>query len=248
MKATLLGGAAASLMAISAFAADLGVRPTLPQPLIPPFTWTSCYAGLHAGGGWGEKDLTDTLGIFSGITGFASANVDITGYMIGGQIGCNYQFAPSWVVGIEGAASGGSISKTGNIAVPGGDDASFKATTDFLASITGKIGYAWDRWMLYGKGGVALVGDRYHIADVAQTYAFDGSEDRIGWTAGAGIEWAFTPEWSVKLEYDYYGFGTKSVLLIDSTGNNGPTPVNIKQNVQVVLLGVNFHARSGPDW
>ena len=44
-------------------------------------------------------------------------------------------------------------------------------------------------------------------------YFFDATENRIGWTAGAGVEWAFTPEWSVKLEYDYYGFGTKSVLL-----------------------------------
>jgi len=247
MKATLLGGAAASLLTVSAFAADLGVRPAPLQPVIPPFTWTSCYAGLQAGGGWGEKDLTDTVGIFSGFTGFASANVDMTGYMVGGQIGCNYQFAPSWVIGIEGAASGGSISDTADIAVPG-DNATFKATTDFLASITGKIGYAWDRWMFYGKGGVALGGDRYHIADVAQTYAFDGSEDRIGWTAGVGVEWAFTPEWSARLQYDYYGFGTKSVLFIDSTLLMQNAPANIKQNIQVVTLGLNFHARSGPDW
>ena len=250
MKATLLGGAAASLLTISAFAADLGIPPAPLQPVIPPFTWTSCYAGVHAGGGWGKKDLTDTVGIFSGTPGgFSSANLDVSGYMLGGQIGCDYQFAPNWVVGIEGAASGGNIG--GTISVPtnvAGDSASFKSTTDFLASVTGRIGYAWDRWMVYGKGGVALVGDRYHIADIAQTYAFDATENRLGWTAGAGIEWAFTPEWSVKLEYDYYGFGTKSVLLVDSTLLMTNAPVNISQNIQVVTLGVNFHALSGPDW
>jgi opacity protein-like surface antigen len=250
MKATVLGGAAASLLTISAFAADLGIPSAPPQPVIPPFTWTSCYAGVHAGGGWGKKELTDSVGIFSGITGYSSASVDVSGYMLGGQIGCDYQFAPTWVVGIEGAASGGNISKTTNFAVPiiPPDTASFRSTTDFLASVTGRIGIAWDRWMFYGKGGVALAGDRYHADDVQGLYFFDATENRIGWTAGAGIEWAFTPEWSVKLEYDYYGFGTKSVLFEDTTIAMINAPVNINQNIQVVLLGVNFHARSGPDW
>jgi outer membrane immunogenic protein len=250
MKTTVLGAAAASLLSASAFAADLGVRPAPLQPVIPPFTWTGCYAGVHAGGGWGKKDVTDTVGIFSGITGYSSTSVDVTGYMLGGQIGCNYQFAPTWVAGIEGAASGGNISKTSTFAVPSiGDTASFRSTTDFLASITGRIGYAFDRWMLYGKGGVALVGDRYHTDDLQGLYFFDASENRIGWTAGAGVEWAFTPDWSLRLQYDYYGFGTRSLLFIDSTGITGVNaPVNIHQTIQVVTLGVNFHARSGPDW
>lgn len=251
MKATLLGGAAASLLTVSAFAADLGVPRAQPQVAIPPFTWTSCYAGVQAGGGWGKKDLTDTVGILSSLPGgFSAASVDVSGYMVGGQFGCDYQFAPTWVVGIEGAASGGNISKTTNFALPapGDDTASFRSTTDFLGSVTGRIGYAFDRWLVYGKGGVALVGDRYHVEDVNGNYFFDATENRIGWTAGAGLEWAFTPEWSVKLEYDYYGFGTKSVLLEDTTIFMNNAPVNIQQNIQVVLLGINFHARSGPDW
>ena len=263
MRATLLGGAAASLLTVSAFAADLGIPPAQPQVVIPPFTWTSCYAGVQAGGGWGKKELTDSVGIFSSQTGYSSTSVDVNGYMLGGQIGCDYQFAPTWVVGIEGAATGGNISKTTNFFVPfvpalaGPDTASFRSTTDFLASITGRIGYAWDRWLVYGKGGVAFVGDRYHAEDVSGVYFFDATENRIGWTAGAGVEWAFTPEWSVKLEYDYYGFGTKSLSFTDTTILGGPAPgppppfiapANINQNIQVVLLGVNFHARSGPDW
>jgi outer membrane immunogenic protein len=79
-------------------------------------------------------------------------------------------------------------------------------------------------------------------------YIRDGSENRLGWTAGAGIEWAFTPDWSIKLEYDYYGFGTRSVLFSDSTISGVNAPVNISQTIQLVTLGVNFHARSGPDW
>jgi outer membrane immunogenic protein len=248
MKATVLGGAAASLLTISAYAADLGI-PSAPQPVIPPFTWTSCYAGVHAGGGWGKKDMTDSVGIFSGITNYSSVSDDVSGYQVGGQIGCDYQFAPTWVVGVEGAASGGNISKTVTIPIPSvPDTASFKSTTDFLASITGRIGYTWNRWMLYGKGGVALVGDRYHTDDLAGLFFFDATENRIGWTAGAGVEWAFTPEWSVKLEYNYYGFGTRSLLFTDTVTTNPNAPANISQSIQLVTLGVNFHARSGPDW
>lgn len=249
MKATVLGGAAASLLTISAYAADLGIPSAPPQPVIPPFTWTSCYAGVHAGGGWGKKDLTDSVGIFTSITNYSSVSDDVSGYQVGGQIGCDYQFASTWLVGIAGAASGGNISKTVTIPIPSVPDAaSFKSTTDFLASITGRIGYAWHRWMLYGKGGVALVGDRYHTDDLAGLFFFDATENRIGWTAGAGVEWAFTPEWSVRLEYDYYGFGTRSLLFIDSVTTNPNAPANISQTIQLVTLGVNFHARSGPDW
>ena len=109
----------------------------------------------------------------------------------------------------------------------------------------------------YVTGGVAFAEVKLTSSFIATPGAFgpfpassaSTSSTLVGWTAGAGIEWAFTPEWSVKLEYNYYGFGTKSVLLEDTTvavGTNAP--VNINQNIQVVLLGVNFHARSGPDW
>jgi len=86
MKATMLGGAVASLLTISAFAADLRIPPAQPQVVIPPFTWTSCYAGVQAGGGWGKKDLTDAVGILSSLPGgFSAANLDVSGYMVGGQ-------------------------------------------------------------------------------------------------------------------------------------------------------------------
>ncbi len=243
MRTILLGGTALALLTGSAFGADLRVPPMMPAP-VPPFTWTSCYAGVRAGGGWGQKDLTDTTGDVSAVTGFTSANLDINGYMVGGQIGCDYQFTANWVAGIEGAASGGNIGNSTIVAVPG-DNATFKETTDFLASVTGRVGYAWDRWMVYGKGGVAFVTDRYHLTDDLQTYAFDGIESRIGWTAGLGVEWAVWEDWSVKLEYDYYGFGQRSVNFVDSTLSFVIGPENIKQNIQVVMLGLNFHAYAG---
>jgi len=245
MKATLFGSAAVSLFTVSAaFGADLGGPPPVPAP----FTWTSCYAGGNVGGGVGRKNLNDSAGILFPTTGVTSANLDISGYILGGQVGCDYQFAASWVVGIEGAASGGNIGGKTTIAVPlvaAGDTATFKDTTDFLGSVTGRIGYTWDRWMLYGKGGVGFVNDRYNIADAVGTYDFDGVETRLGWIAGVGVEWALWDDWSVKLEYDYYGFGTRNVTFIEQT-TQASGPENIKQNIQVVMLGLNFHVFAGP--
>jgi outer membrane immunogenic protein len=245
IKQMTLGVAAFALSSAFALAADL--EPQMPlkaPPVIAPFTWTGCYAGGQVGGGFGRKELTDNAGIVSGITGFSAASLDIAGYMLGGQIGCDYQFASNWVIGVEGAAAGGRIGGSTTVLVPG-DNATFKETTDLLTSATARVGYAWDRWLLYAKGGAAWAADRYSAFDVLATYDFEGSESRFGWTAGAGIEWAFCNDWSVKLEYDYYGFGTRNVTLIDNvSGTTGPEA--IKQNIQVIKLGVNLHIWAGP--
>jgi len=246
MKTTLIGSAVFSLLTVSAFAADLGMPPVSARP--PSFTWTSCYGGLQVGGGFGQKDLTDNSGLISGATGTVM-DLGISGYMIGGQIGCDYQFAPNWVVGVEGSVLGGDIGGSTTVAVPlvaAGDTVNFKETTDFLMSVTGRVGYAWDRWMLYAKGGFAGAGDKYDALDTAGTYDFQGLENRIGWTAGAGIEWALWQDWSIRLEYDYYGFGTRSVTFIDNTILMTSGSESIKQNIQTVMLGVNFHAFAGP--
>jgi outer membrane immunogenic protein len=249
MKATLLASAALSLLTVSAFGADMQMPP-LKAPLAPPpFTWTGCYAGGQAGGGWGQKDLNDSVGIVSAISDFTSASLSISGYMLGGQIGCDYQFASNWVVGVEGAASGGSIGGSTSVATPdiAGDGATFKETTDLLTSVTARVGYTWDRWMVYAKGGAAWASDRYSAFDVLGNYDFEGLETRFGWTAGAGVEWALWNDWSLKLEYDYYGFGTRSVTFIDNVSST-VGPLDIKQNIQVIKLGVNFHvyATSAP--
>jgi outer membrane immunogenic protein len=247
MKTILIAGAATSLLTASAFAADLGVPPLAPAPP-PPFTWTNCYAGLQAGGGWGEKDLTDTaLALAPTISGFTSANLSISGYMLGGQTGCNYQFAPNWVAGIEGSVTGGNVGGSTAVAITQpaaipGDNATFNSTTDLLMSATGRIGYTWDRWMLYAKGGLGAAWDRYDIPGTFMGVQYDlqGSETRLGWTAGAGVEWAFSNDWSVKLEYDYYGFGQRNVTFVEQFTAT-PGPENIKQSIQVVTLGVNLH-------
>jgi outer membrane immunogenic protein len=260
MKATLLTAAALSLLTVSAFGADLGTDTLFKAPPIPPpFTWTSCYFGAHAGGGWASKAVTDPVQLvqdsFLGgpvTAGVTTANISPAGFLAGGQIGCDYQFAPSWVVGIEGTASGSTIRGRASAGLPlgaPGETANVTAGMDFLPSVTARLGYAVDRWLFYVKGGAALASDSYSVTGTftvppPTTFDFEGLDLRVGWTVGGGVEWAFSGFWSATVEYDYYQFGSGTVQMSDAT-NVLAGPVNVKQSVQIVKAGLNFHVWGG---
>ncbi len=241
--------ALAVTIAAPARAADLPLKTE--TPFAARFSWTGCYLGGHLGGGFAHKDITDPVqlvqdsflgaGSTDGITTVSPAP---RGVVIGGQIGCDYQFAPSWVVGIEGAASGSTMKNSRTVGLPLGnpDTALVKASTDFLPSVTVRLGYAIDNVLLYAKGGVALAGDKYDVTGsfAGTPFAFEGLDNRIGWTAGGGVEWAFSHHWSVNIEYDYYQFGHSSVLMSDPI-NVFAGIVDTRQSVQVVKAGLNFH-------
>jgi len=173
MKKFLLAGVASIALSAGApaNAADLAPRPAYKAPPVvapvPLFSWTGCYIGAHIGGGWGRKEFSDTAlessFVFVGDgNGPHSIRTDTSGFLGGGQVGCDYQFAPNWVVGIQGDFSGADIK--GDVVDPFFKLAkTFHARTDWLASVTGRIGWAWDRWLIYAKGGVAWVGDKYHV-------------------------------------------------------------------------------------
>jgi opacity protein-like surface antigen len=253
MKKALLTAVAISLTGVagSAIAADL----PLSAPWTAPFSWTSCYFGAHLGGGWARKDITDpvqlaqdTVNIALGggpiTTGVTTVSVGPTGILVGGQLGCDYQFAPHWVVGIEGSASGSTMRGDTIVGLPlgfTGEQALVHAGTDMIPSITARFGYAFDRVLLYAKGGVAWAGDRYSVTGTftGTPFDFEGLDLRPGWTVGGGVDWAFAGHWSANLEYDYYSFGQGSVLMIDVVNGNGP--VNVRQSVQVIKAGLNFH-------
>ena len=197
-------------------------------PFAARFNWTGCYLGGHLGGGFAHKDITDPVQLVQDFVSGAGATTGITtvspspsGVVIGGQIGCDYQFAPSWVVGIEGAASGSTMKGSRTVGLPLGnpDTALVQAKTDFLTSVTARVGYAFDNVLLYAKGGVALAGDRYDVTGsfAGTPFGFVGLENRIGWTAGGGVEWAFSQHWSASLEYDYYQFGHSVIAMSDPT-------------------------------
>jgi outer membrane immunogenic protein len=255
MRKTLLAAVVMSTSGLvgSALAADLGGMPLRSAPP-PAFSWTGCYFGMHGGGAFASRDITDPVQLVqdgvlgAGTTvGTTTTHLSPSGAVIGGQLGCDYQFAPNWVVGIEGAASGSTMKGSTTVGLPAspGDQATVSSRTDFLPSVTGRLGYAFDRTLLYGKAGIAWASSKYTVAGSLQGNGFDfeGFDTRGGWTAGAGIEWAFSRNWSVNLEYDFYSFGSGTALLSDN--NFGSGQVDAKQNIQVVKAGVNFHMWSG---
>jgi outer membrane immunogenic protein len=219
----------------SAFAADLSRPPPAPAPvytkapMMPVFTWTGCYVGGNAGGLWATKDWNDTF------TGAAESSTDISSWLAGGQVGCNYQMG-SFVIGLQGdydwTNANGSAADA--LFAPGfvTDQTNIKS----LASVTGRVGYAWDRFLGYVKGGGAWVKDNYSGTSTAGGLD-TASETRTGWTAGVGGEYAFTDWLTGFVEYDYYDFGTKTNVF---TGPVGLGSIDIKQTMSVAKGGINF--------
>jgi outer membrane immunogenic protein len=276
MKKLLLAGVSVSaLMAgLPADAADLGTRPVYKAvPVaapVPIFSWSGCYIGAHVGFGWGRKDFTDPAGrnsvtvttttfsaptivsdleaFFVGFDQPDTLRVDPDGFLGGGQVGCDYQFAPNWLIGVEGEGAGADISGSAlDPFFPSSFGKTFHAKTEWLASVTGRVGWVWDRWLLYAKGGVAWAGDKYHVDEAGVFY--NASETRTGWTVGGGIEFAFWQNWSAFVEYDFYEFGRRDLAFVctfsDGTSCGLTGPVSIRQDINAVKFGINYRFNWG---
>ena len=219
------------------------------------FSWTGCYAGGNVGGGWASKDVTDPVQL---VQGFLPRTRLHGGRDHGGnerhrlhdRRPVRLRHAVFRQLGGRGGRHrlGGQHQRQhhlGAAAGQSGDTLKFTARADFISSATARLGYSFDRVLLYAKGGGAWVGDKYSaVGTFAGTgFDFEGNDLRTGWTAGAGAEWAVWDNWSVRLEYDYYDFGHRSVLTSDST-NVLSGPVDIKQTVQTIKLGLSFHVWS----
>ncbi len=159
----------------------------------PIYNWTGFYIGGHVGGAFaGSNDFGNNDGRFLG----------------GVQVGADYQFAPNWVLGIEGQYSWTGRDTRAAAFVPGG--LTINDRTSNLGSVTGRLGYTWGPALLYAKGGVAFrEKDKVFVTNTATGLAtpFTSSSDDVGYTVGAGLEYLFAPSWSAKVEYQYYNFG-----------------------------------------
>jgi outer membrane immunogenic protein len=266
MKFLLLSTTALAVLSGPVLAND--VRIPSRSPVGPAlYAWTGCYVGGHAGAGWDRSTFSDpgTVAVpFLGTVPVvnqniappgASIGVDGPGAAIGGvQVGCDYQFATNWVIGLAGDFSWTHIEGQGVDPFFAGKDGGpikLNTRTDSLASATGRVGYTWGNFLLYGKGGAAWAHDRYSITDLnglSGTPCGNGlpiacnptaSTTRLGWTAGVGVEWAFANNWSALVEYVHYGFDNKTLAFTDPNAN-GPAFLNVKQNVDAVKLGINY--------
>jgi outer membrane immunogenic protein len=198
--------------------------------MVAPLSWTGCYGGANVGGAFANNKDRDT--IFGDDLGSDSPS----GFVGGGQVGCDYQVS-SWVFGVQGMFDWADVK--GSHTVPGTlGIGSISNDNKWIATATGRIGYTVQPALLaYAKGGAAWTRDDMGLAAVG--FTFDTAKaDRVGWTAGAGLEYMFAPSWSVFAEYNYMDFGTKTVTF-PLTG----ALVDAKQNIQTGTVGVNWHLR-----
>ncbi len=278
MKRILLASVAALGLAGTASAADLAVRAPVPVPL---FSWTGCYLGIN--GGWiGGKDEYSHHSVFvdqeevppfNTFSTFdpLSYSSDESAGTFGGQFGCQYQFG-AIVLGGEWDANWSGLKEDNytryfstfwnNFYGPGNyagysEQWSHKQL-DWFSTARVRLGWAaWDRFLIYATGGLALGAyDAYtHVNDnplVWQAPDYFGAyrENRIGWTVGGGFEWAFAANWTAKAEFLYLDFGSFDYRspFVDS---NPPTLIDerftsIDAKEYVARVGINYLFHLGP--
>jgi outer membrane immunogenic protein len=208
---TSVGLAALAAFSSVASAADLRPAPYAAAPYAAPYyNWTGFYVGINGGGGWGNSTWT------------GANSFNTSGGLIGGTVGYMRQFGPL-VAGIEGDLDWANIQ--------GGGLCTFacQTTTNWLGTARGRVGYAFDRWLPYVTGGLAF-GNFEAASNLGKS-----DTTNAGWTIGAGVEYGFVPNVSVKAEYLYVDLGNFSC-------NTCNIPVtNVDAHTNVVRAGVNVH-------
>ncbi len=231
--------------AVPAAAADMPAR-TYKAPAVVPapvYNWAGFYIGANAGGAWSRKcwDFTTTAGAFLAAEGCH----DATGAVAGGQIGYRWQ-ASNFVFGLE--AQGDWANLRGSNASLFAPIFTNVSRVDGIGLFTGQIGYAWNSVLLYVKGGAAVVADHYHVeTTIGGVLAGTTSDDtRWGATVGGGVEFAFSPNWSVGAEYNHLFMQDRLVNFADVAFGGLFSTDRIRQDVDMVTLRLNYRFGGGP--
>jgi len=209
-----------------------GTAAAVDAPMAMPgvvYNWTGLYVGVHAGGGWGDKDW---IFVASGLP----TSHDVDGFLGGGQIGYNFQ-VDSWVLGIEGQLSWADIDGSSLCPNP-----LFTCRTEinWVGTLTGRVGIVLDNMLVYVRAGGAWADEDYTAFGPT---VFSASSTRSGWTGGLGLEWAFTEFWSAKIDYYYIDFGTDRVNLVNEVGTTDPA--DVEQTLHIVKVGINYRFGGG---
>jgi outer membrane immunogenic protein len=190
------------------------------------FNWTGFYIGAHGGGAFGEKCFTDP------ILGLSDGCHDNDGWLAGGQVGFNWQTG-NFVFGVEFSGSAARIDGSHTTLLLPPD--TLQSRVDGIFLLTGRVGMTWDRILAYVTGGGAWVRDKYDYTTAGLVSS--ASEDRWGWTVGAGLEFAFTPNWSIAAQYNYIDLGDKSRTF---NGAAGTFAYDIDQQLHLATVRVNY--------
>jgi outer membrane immunogenic protein len=247
-KGFVAGCVLSALMGSSALSADLAARPVYKAapPVEVGYDWSGLYLGGHIGYGWGKTDIADHS-LFGLALFVPTQKFDTKGFLGGVQGGWNYQFG-HFVLGSEVDFSWTDIKgdQSSAVGIDGFATITRSSKTKWMGTATTRLGYAWDRVLVYSKLGAAWAhfdyNDNLAIPGVGSIYNSSASETRAGWTVGTGIEWAFAGNWSAKVEYDYMDFGRRTVDFAPVNIGIASVPVNldIDQRISVVKVGINY--------
>jgi outer membrane immunogenic protein len=247
MRKVLLAaaGLAALGMAAPASAADLAAKPYVKAPPPPPpvFSWTGFYVGANIGGAWSNNRWTDTLFL----TNFNNNNNGV--FIGGGQIGGNYQIG-QFVIGGEWDFDWAANNNGAGVFIPGVGNIVVTNNNRWITTVAARFGWAVDRWLIYGKAGGGWVGNNdFTVTNTTTGVSFtcgmlgfaNCDNNTGGWLLGAGFEYAFTNNWTVKFEYDYLGLGNRTFFVpAGAPFFAGDTFTTNNRNVQMVKVGVNY--------
>ena len=258
---------AAVTIAGSALAADLPSRnaPPVAYAPLPAMTWAGFYIGVNGGYVFSDRNRMALVGAGPLLTGLAGIGVVPSfipskreGFIGGGQMGYNWQFG-SIVLGLETDIQGVAAQSKGGVLVgtiAGPIVTKAQSKLDYLGTVRGRFGFTVaPTVLLYATGGLAYGGVRQSVQSYAAAFApgngvfaSSTSSTKVGYTAGAGVEWAFAPAWSVEFEYMYYNLGSSRSLAPDVTGNF-PTEYLVysrRNDGHVARAGVNYRFWSSP--
>jgi outer membrane immunogenic protein len=258
IAAVCLGSAAVS-------AADMAPRYTkAPAPMVMAYSWTGCYVGANGGWGWGDNhsavapspdSVSQAFWNPAFIAGAAPSLLSYqnSGGVAGGQVGCNWQ-SGQFVFGGEADIDWANLKGSQTIAtlVPPFVAGTFSSSSNlqWLGTVRGRIGWSpatADHWLFYATGGLAYGSVNYNTV-----YAFPATNDfqtlsstntQTGWTAGAGVEWAFNNNWTVRAEYLYVDLGNRTFTTVGTgrAANVATTLTDTFSNrYNIVRVGLNY--------
>ncbi|MGL5164610.1 MAG: outer membrane protein [Afipia sp.] len=232
MKKILAAGIAI-VLGVPAFAADMALKAPVYKAVEPGYNWTGWYGGVNAGLGISQTNVS--------LAPIGSAFIDVAersgaGFAGGVQAGLNWQFAPNWVVGIEGDIGYLGIDRSFR---DWNSIASYGVKTDGYGTMRGRLGYSSGPSLFYATGGAAFVSVRNNFDNVVVPAFLVRTKIASGWTAGGGIETMLGGNWSAKAEYLYIDAGGQDIFNPDFNDGAGLT-ARFDNRFHVYRYGLNY--------
>jgi outer membrane immunogenic protein len=205
------------------------------------FDWNGLYVGGHLGGAFQERDVT-VLNAANG-TQLGTGSPSEASFAGGGQLGVNFALWASWMVGMEADLSGTFLHNSATVTTAGGAaQVQTDSKTDMYGTARFRTGYIWNNWLFYGTAGFGwsdAIVTRTQLTGITGG-AGPGIVEKVtgtptGWVAGGGIEWAFAPKWTARLEYLHLDLGPNTFMFPTSGIRR-----DVESNIDVVRLGLNY--------